>query len=153
MGPYCALDNLAFYFCPNGVLALTGSKLALLGWRAARTGWWRCAPLAFGGQAGAEPSSAAGAGAGWLGGLQAAKRAERAEAEAARFREVYGNIKAEVGRMMVGQDEVVQGVLTALFAGGHVLLEAYPAWARPCWCAASATRSTSRSRASSSPPT
>jgi len=52
--------------------------------------------------------------------------AERAEAEAARFREVYGNIKAEVGRMMVGQDEVVQGVLTALFAGGHVLLEGVP---------------------------
>ncbi len=52
--------------------------------------------------------------------------AERAEAEAARFREVYGNIKAEGGRMMVGQDEVVQGVLTALFAGGHVLLEGVP---------------------------
>ena len=52
--------------------------------------------------------------------------AARAEKDAARFREVYGNIQTEVGRMMVGQDHVVQGVLTALFAGGHVLLEGVP---------------------------
>ncbi|MFT6041952.1 MAG: MoxR-like ATPase, partial [Gammaproteobacteria bacterium] len=39
---------------------------------------------------------------------------------------VYTNIKQEIGRMMVGQDRVVDGVLTALFAGGHVLLEGVP---------------------------
>ncbi|MFT5080866.1 MAG: MoxR-like ATPase, partial [Planctomycetota bacterium] len=45
---------------------------------------------------------------------------------AARFQSVYTNIKQEIGRMMVGQDRVVDGVLTALFAGGHVLLEGVP---------------------------
>jgi MoxR-like ATPase len=45
---------------------------------------------------------------------------------AARFLTVYTNIKDEIGRMMVGQDDVVEGVLTALFAGGHVLLEGVP---------------------------
>ncbi|MEM7386097.1 MAG: MoxR family ATPase [Verrucomicrobiota bacterium] len=49
-----------------------------------------------------------------------------ARAQADRFRTVYGKIKDEVGRMMVGQDEVVDGVLTALMAGGHVLLEGVP---------------------------
>ncbi|MBK7874264.1 MAG: MoxR family ATPase [Planctomycetes bacterium] len=35
-------------------------------------------------------------------------------------------MKKEVGRVLVGQDEVVDGVLAALFAGGHVLLEGVP---------------------------
>ncbi|MCP4968685.1 MAG: MoxR family ATPase [bacterium] len=51
--------------------------------------------------------------------------AEAREA-AARFQSVYSKIKDEIGRMMVGQDAVVEGVLTALFAGGHVLLEGVP---------------------------
>ncbi|MEC7584119.1 MAG: MoxR family ATPase, partial [Planctomycetota bacterium] len=38
----------------------------------------------------------------------------------------YEAIRAEVGKMMVGQGEVVEGVLTALLAGGHVLLEGVP---------------------------
>jgi len=45
---------------------------------------------------------------------------------AERFRRVHGAIRDEVGRAMVGQREVVDGVLTALFAGGHVLLEGVP---------------------------
>jgi MoxR-like ATPase len=45
---------------------------------------------------------------------------------AARFQSIYTKIKDEIGRMMVGQDDVVEGVLTALFAGGHVLLEGVP---------------------------
>ncbi|QDU66129.1 AAA family ATPase [Engelhardtia mirabilis] len=52
--------------------------------------------------------------------------AELAHGAAAEFREVFGRIKAEVGRVMVGQDDVVDGVLTALLAGGHVLLEGVP---------------------------
>ena len=54
-----------------------------------------------------------------------ATSAEAREA-AARFQSVYTRIKDEIGRMMVGQDDVVEGVLTALFAGGHVLLEGVP---------------------------
>jgi len=45
---------------------------------------------------------------------------------AAHFQTVYGKIRDEVNRMMVGQADVVEGVLTALFAGGHVLLEGVP---------------------------
>ena len=51
---------------------------------------------------------------------------DAARAAALRFRETYAKIQTEIGRMMVGQDEVVEGVLTALFAGGHVLLEGVP---------------------------
>jgi MoxR-like ATPase len=52
--------------------------------------------------------------------------AAAARNDAARFRETYERIREQVGRMMVGQDNVVEGVLTALFSGGHVLLEGVP---------------------------
>lgn len=42
------------------------------------------------------------------------------------FREVFARLRAEVGKAMVGQDEVVQLTLMALFADGHVLLEGVP---------------------------
>ena len=45
---------------------------------------------------------------------------------ARRFQSVHKKIRDEVGRMMVGQDDVVDGVLAAMFAGGHVLLEGVP---------------------------
>jgi MoxR-like ATPase len=49
-----------------------------------------------------------------------------AREQAERFRATYTKIQTEVARAMVGQDEVVEGVLSALFAGGHVLLEGVP---------------------------
>jgi len=52
--------------------------------------------------------------------------AEVAREEAAQFKTVFADIKAQVCRMMVGQDDVVDGVLTALVVGGHVLLEGVP---------------------------
>ncbi len=48
----------------------------------------------------------------------------KARAEA--FRETYACLKAEIGKVMVGQDEVIDAVLTCLFAGGNVLLEGVP---------------------------
>ena len=42
------------------------------------------------------------------------------------FTESFTKIRTEVARAMVGQEDVVDGVLTALFAGGHVLLEGVP---------------------------
>ncbi|MEM7623865.1 MAG: AAA family ATPase, partial [Planctomycetota bacterium] len=48
------------------------------------------------------------------------------EAAAAAFREDFARIKGQVGRAVVGHDEVVTGVLTCLFAGGHALLEGVP---------------------------
>ncbi len=42
------------------------------------------------------------------------------------FRETYHSIRSEIGRVIVGQDVIVEGVLNAVFAGGHVLLEGVP---------------------------
>jgi MoxR-like ATPase len=38
----------------------------------------------------------------------------------------FGRIRQEMERLMVGQGSLVEGVLVALFAGGHVLLEGVP---------------------------
>src|SRR5215207_11439443 len=36
------------------------------------------------------------------------------------------SIEDEVGKIIVGQDEVVRGILTCVLAGGHALLEGVP---------------------------
>jgi MoxR-like ATPase len=43
-----------------------------------------------------------------------------------RFREDLGRVRAAIARRLVGQTEIVDGVLTALLAGGHILLEGVP---------------------------
>jgi len=45
---------------------------------------------------------------------------------AAQFKQVHAAVRTEVARIMAGQEAVVDGVLAALFAGGHVLLEGVP---------------------------
>ncbi len=45
---------------------------------------------------------------------------------AAQFRERYQQVRDEIGKVIVGHDEVVHGVLTCLFVGGHCLLEGVP---------------------------
>ena len=42
------------------------------------------------------------------------------------FREAYAALRAEIGKVIVGHQDIVDGTLTALFAGGHVLLEGVP---------------------------
>ncbi len=42
------------------------------------------------------------------------------------LREKYRSLRAEIGKAIVGQSDIVDGVLTALFTGGHVLLEGVP---------------------------
>src|SRR5580765_1054634 len=42
------------------------------------------------------------------------------------FNESYAALRAEIGKVIVGQQAVVEGTLIALFAGGHVLLEGVP---------------------------
>ena len=42
------------------------------------------------------------------------------------FRQAHAALRAELGKIIVGQDAVVEGTLIALFAGGHVLLEGVP---------------------------
>ncbi len=42
------------------------------------------------------------------------------------FRTDFHKLREEVGKVIVGQKEIVDGTLTALIAGGHVLLEGVP---------------------------
>ncbi len=48
------------------------------------------------------------------------------EARAEDFRTAYNRVKAEIAKVIVGHDEIVHGVLTCLFVGGHALLEGVP---------------------------
>lgn len=52
--------------------------------------------------------------------------AESLEQRAEEFRNRYQAVKDEIGRVIVGHDEIVHGVLTCLFVGGHALLEGVP---------------------------
>ncbi len=51
---------------------------------------------------------------------------ESIEARAEGFRTAYDRVKGEIGKVIVGHDEIVHGVLTCLFIGGHALLEGVP---------------------------
>ncbi len=52
--------------------------------------------------------------------------AQELEAKAQAFRDDYAKVKSEVQKMIVGQEETIDGVLTCLFIGGHCLLEGVP---------------------------
>lgn len=43
-----------------------------------------------------------------------------------KFRVVYKRLREEIGKVIVGQDAIVDGTINALFANGHVLLEGVP---------------------------
>jgi len=45
---------------------------------------------------------------------------------AAQFRERFAALESEIGKVIVGQPEIVRGVLTGLFVGGNILLEGVP---------------------------
>jgi MoxR-like ATPase len=42
------------------------------------------------------------------------------------FRELFDRLRAEVGKVIVGHADIVDGVILTLFCGGHVLLEGVP---------------------------
>lgn len=48
------------------------------------------------------------------------------QAEAERFQRDFALVKAEVGKLIVGQERVVEATLVTLFAGGNLLLEGVP---------------------------
>ena len=48
------------------------------------------------------------------------------EGRAAEFAGHFAALREAVGRVIVGHAEVIEGVLTALFVGGHCLLEGVP---------------------------
>ena len=45
---------------------------------------------------------------------------------AEQFRQAYNKLYAEIGKVIVGHTDIVHGVLTCLFVGGHALLEGVP---------------------------
>ncbi len=52
--------------------------------------------------------------------------AEPITQQASEFREMFQKLRDEVGKVMVGHKEIVDGVLTCIFAGGNCLLEGAP---------------------------
>src|SRR5690606_15533152 len=47
-----------------------------------------------------------------------------------RLRDAYERLRGEIGKVIVGQDEVVQGVIVCLLAQGHCLLVGVPGLAK-----------------------
>lgn len=56
----------------------------------------------------------------------ASEEAPVLQAEADRFKQSYAAARAEVGKLIVGQNRVVEATLTAMFCGGNLLLEGVP---------------------------
>ena len=54
------------------------------------------------------------------------RTADEARAAAAEFQRDYAAVREQIARVVVGHAEVVDGVLTCLFVGGHALLEGVP---------------------------
>ena len=52
--------------------------------------------------------------------------AETMERRAAEFVDRYTAVHQQIGRVIVGHDDIIHGVLTCLFVGGHCLLEGVP---------------------------
>ena len=52
--------------------------------------------------------------------------AEIAAAAIRDFQDTFGAVRREIARVIVGHDEVIDAILAAFFAGGHVLIEGVP---------------------------
>lgn len=50
----------------------------------------------------------------------------QAEERVGLFNESYKKLKEEIGKVIVGQEEIIEGVITCLIANGHALLEGVP---------------------------
>ncbi|HMO34959.1 MAG TPA: AAA family ATPase, partial [Gemmatales bacterium] len=48
------------------------------------------------------------------------------EQRAEQFRNDFRQVQSEIGKVIVGHQHIVEGVLTCLFVGGHALLEGVP---------------------------
>ena len=53
-------------------------------------------------------------------------KGESIEKQAEEFAARYKAVREQIGRVIVGQSDIVHGVLTCLFVGGHCLLEGVP---------------------------
>src|SRR3989440_10420464 len=52
--------------------------------------------------------------------------ATQMQQRAEQFRKAYARLQGEIGKVIVGHADIVHGVLTCLFVGGHALLEGVP---------------------------
>lgn len=57
---------------------------------------------------------------------EAGDTSARVEEEVARFEKDCAAIKDEIGKMIVGHVDIIEGVITSMIAGGNVLLEGVP---------------------------
>jgi MoxR-like ATPase len=48
------------------------------------------------------------------------------EKKCSEFRQIFESLRNEIGKVIVGHTDIVEGVLVSLFCGGHVLLEGVP---------------------------
>src|ERR1700712_1186069 len=48
------------------------------------------------------------------------------ESQVQEFRTQYDKVYQEIGKVIVGHADIVHGILTCLFVGGHALLEGVP---------------------------
>jgi MoxR-like ATPase len=55
---------------------------------------------------------------------------DRLTEDAAKLQSKFATLKAEIGKVLVGQDEMLHRLLLGLLAGGHVLLEGVPGLAK-----------------------
>ena len=63
--------------------------------------------------------------------MQTANTAQEADVAAIdRLRDIYGKVRAEIGKVIIGQDHVVEKLLTCVFARGHALLMGVPGLAK-----------------------
>ena len=69
------------------------------------------------------------------------------------LRATFAAVRTEVGKAVVGQDGAVTGLLVALLAGGHVLLEGVPGVAKTLLVRTLSRALQLETSACSSPPT
>jgi MoxR-like ATPase len=60
------------------------------------------------------------------GDIEMAEDIKNVENQCREFRKMFDALRSEVGKVIVGHDEIVENVLISLFCGGHVLLEGVP---------------------------
>ena len=65
-----------------------------------------------------------------------------ARAQMEDFSTAFTRIRSELTKVIIGQTEVIDEILIALFAGGHVLIEGVPGTGKPRWSKPWGSRST-----------
>lgn len=62
--------------------------------------------------------------------MEQPEQQERQQLDLSVIRDAVNDLKAEIQKVIVGQDETIELMLAALFTGGHVLIEGVPGVAK-----------------------